>query len=149
VRQRVALVRDVELLDGSILENVQLDRFEVTRHAVRRALYVSGLLQHVLALPEGIHTPLAAAQLTPQQEKQLLLARALAGQPGLLVIDGLLDQFSGRALREAQQRLGETTQAPTIIILTNRTEIADQCHKQLVVNRGEGSHEPTGTEGVG
>jgi ABC-type bacteriocin/lantibiotic exporter with double-glycine peptidase domain len=134
LRRLVALVRRVDVVDGTILENVRLMRPEVSRLSIRKALHVVGLLNNILTLPDGLHTHISEAQLSPQQEKQLMLARALVGQPALLVIDGLLDSFDAASIMQFFQRLNEwTDEKPTMLVLTNRKRVWSCCESQLQV----------------
>lgn len=99
VRRHVAFVRGPEIVPGSIADNVALGRPYVTPTEVRAALDAVGLTGEVLALPAGVSTPLYAggAPLSQGQVRRLMLARALAGRPRLLLIDETLDGLETHA----------------------------------------------------
>lgn len=143
VRRVVSLVRSVELIDGDLLDNIQLERTDVSRWSVRRALEISGLLPYVLTLPDGLHTKLKDACLSAQQEKQLMLARALAGRPGLIVIDGLLDQFDEMTLANVfTQFANHKDELPTLLLLTNRKQVVESADRRFVLNVHDSSVVP-------
>lgn len=93
LRRHVALVQDVEVIAGSVAENVRMGREWVNPGDVRRSLAAVGLLDTVTHLPEGLHTRLnpIGSPLSHCQTIRLVVARALAGGPRLLVLDGTLD----------------------------------------------------------
>lgn len=122
LRQCVALVRDIEVFEGSLAENVHLERPNVNTHDVRDALDFVGLLDEVLRLPEGLKTELNATgyPLTPTQLRKLMLARAIVGNPRLLLIDGALDAFPDADAHMLATRLCERQHNWTLVIVTGR-----------------------------
>jgi putative ABC transport system ATP-binding protein len=95
LRRHVALVRDLEVFEGTVAENVRLGRPDVSVENIRNALASVGLLDDVLRLPRQLDTPLTSSGglLTTTQLHRLMLARACAGSPRLLLIDGTLDRL--------------------------------------------------------
>lgn len=91
--QEAALARGVDIVHGTVEENVALGRGGAARLEVRRALARVGLSEAVRGLPDGLETVLGptGSPLSNSQALRLMLARALAGSPRLVVIDGLLD----------------------------------------------------------
>lgn len=128
-RRMVALVRDVEFVEASILENLSLQRQEVGRVESRNALTKVGLIQDIQTLPHGIQTVLRpdGSPLSPYQLRLLMLARAIAARPHLLVIDGLLDAFDTETIASLQQSLLSTHTPWTTVIFTERQDVAAGC----------------------
>lgn len=146
VRQVVALVRDVEILDASLAENVHLSRPDVTAADVRRLLTHAGLLNHRDDGLHGLEAVQSAKSWSPEtrldfrgrplsdcQQRRLMIARALAGNPGLLLIDGLLDTFPPDEARALLERLRADRSRLTILLATARPELAAQCDRSLVL----------------
>lgn len=69
------------------------------------------------------------------QLQRLMLARAIVGQPDLLVIDGLLDGLSQQELHQVLSLLQRHQQAWMVIVATRFQHIAQQC--QQVIMLGE------------
>lgn len=138
LRQRVAVVRSVELFAGSILENVTLGREHVTYEAVTAALRQVGLLDDLLALPDGLTTRLhpQGRPLSHRQACRLMVARAIVDAPGILVLDGILDQLD----IDEQARLAAEIFAPsapwTLLCISERPDVLAQCTS--VVTMGDG-----------
>lgn len=121
LRQRVALVRRDEILSATIEENVRMARAEVGHDEAREALRATGLLEEVLAMPEGMSTPLllGGRPLSRIQRLRLVLARAIAGRPGILLLDEVLDGLEPSAL-DALAPVLFGPQAPWTIFVISR-----------------------------
>jgi len=127
LRRAVALVRDVEVFEGSVAQNIHLERPDVSPTAVREVLQAVGLLDEMLALPRGLETPLncTGAPLTRGQLHKLMLARAIVGRPSLLLIDGALDGLSDADLKRLMELLCGANRSWTLILTTGRKAIAE------------------------
>ncbi len=128
LRRRVALARDNELFVGSIAENIHVGRTDIPSEALHDALEEVGLIEDVLTAPHGLETVLAAggAPLRGHQRTKLLLARAIAGRPGVLIIDGLLDLLPDFEALDILERLADPAHAWTLIVITARPSIAER-----------------------
>ncbi len=128
LRRHVALIRNVEILAGTIEENIHLGRTNVDGAVIREALRTVGLHDEVAALPEGLGTVLFSdgAPLSDSQQVRLMIARAIAGQPKLLVIDGLLDRLPSELLDPLLSNLQSHTITGTLLILTGRLDLASR-----------------------
>lgn len=144
LRRRVALARDVEFFEGTISENIHLERPSVSSSDVNSVLDQLGVLDELLMLPDGLGTKLAAngGSLSSSQLRRLMLARSIVGQPGLILIDGLLDGFSDAELEEVGAALGSLKNECTIIVATGQQRVADLCTRTLSVELSSGD---TGT----
>ncbi len=138
LRRRVSLVRGCEVFQGSVAENVHLARPEITLNTIRDALEQVGLLDGVLRLPEGIETDLtsAGAPLTENQLRRLMLARAIVGRPGLLLIDGVLDTLPDEEAEKLMRTLCDPLQPWTLLIVTSRASLHQQCTRVVELQPG-------------
>lgn len=124
-RRQVALLRGIETFSGSIAENVHLDRDGVDSQRVRESLAAVGLWEDILRLPDGILTHLhpSGCVLSDDQLRRLMLARAIAGQPRLLLIDRLLDGLPDQQLPLVLDALQQLQPLTTIVLVTGREEL--------------------------
>jgi ABC-type bacteriocin/lantibiotic exporter with double-glycine peptidase domain len=133
LRQRVELVRGVEVFEGTVEDNVRMGRDSLDRAAIHRALEVVGLTDEIAAMPDGIHTKLATggSPLSPGEAQLLVLARAIVAEPGLLLIDQTLDRvFPHDRERLLSALLGP--QAPwTAIVVSNDPVVIAHCSDRL------------------
>jgi ATP-binding cassette subfamily C protein EexD len=133
------LPQDVELLDGTVNENIA--RFgEIDPDKVVAAARVTGIHDMVLHLPEGYETRLAGSggALSAGQQQRVALARALYGDPQVIVLDepnSNLDQAGDAALLAALARLKQAGR--TVIVVTHRTNVLNQVDKILMLVNGQ------------
>lgn len=119
LRGAVGVLERAELLDGTVDQNLTLDRVDLPAEARWAALRAVGLEEVVRALPQGLHTPLGEGGL-PLSELgalRLCLARVMLARPRLLLLDGVLDRFPSES-RDAL--LDALTAGPWTLVLTTR-----------------------------
>lgn len=139
LRSRLALVSRVETVEDSLLENLRLGRSGIGLDEARRALEAVGLLEELALLPEALaDTELGpnAAPLSHTQALRLLMARAMLGRPGLLVLDGSLDGLD-EDLRERVLGALCAEDAPwTLLVLTRLPQVAALCGRVMRLEGG-------------
>lgn len=139
LRSHVALVGEVELFEGSIAENVHLRRAGLTSAEARAALDQVGLLESFLHLPDSLETRINASgePLSKTQKNLLMLARAIAGEPELLLIDGVLDHLSDESLAMVLPVLLDKRRNWTVIVATGRQLIARRFERTIDLTTAE------------
>lgn len=136
--RRVAFVpQHPALITGTVAENVAFFR-DVDDERVRAALRLAHLLDEVEALPDGIHTRLGADDraLSGGQRQRLTIARALAGDPEVVVLDeptSALDAISEEAIRRTLDELREDR---VVIVVAHRYSTLRSCSRILVLRDG-------------
>jgi len=85
-----------------------------------------------------VHTTLQAhgAPLSSGEARRLMFARAIAGRPGLLVIDGALDAFDRATAQEILRVLLDRDAPWTLVVLTQHEEIAARCEATFTLRNG-------------
>ncbi|MFK3815651.1 type I secretion system permease/ATPase [Pseudomonas sp. NPDC089407] len=132
------LPQDVELFEGSIAENIA--RFaEVDSDAVIRAARSSGVHEMILRFPQGYDTRLAAdgSPLSGGQKQRIALARALYGEPNLVVLDepnANLDDVGEKALVDALAEL--KARGATVILISHRPNVLCAVDQILMLRDG-------------
>ena len=121
----VAVVRRAEIFEGTIFDNVAMGRSFVGRDEARKALRAVGLERLYDDYPLGLDTPLPSdAQFLGKSAAILLtIARAVAGNPRLLVLDGAFDAL-GDAARSAAWK-GIADRPWTILVTTSHRELVE------------------------
>ena len=132
------LPQDIELFDGTIAENIA--RFgEINSDQVIAAAKKAGMHEMILRFPRGYDTPIgeAGSALSGGQRQRIALARALYGDPALIVLDepnSNLDEAGEQALvRAVMQSKSENR---TVVLITHRTSIIGIADSMLVLREG-------------
>jgi ABC-type bacteriocin/lantibiotic exporter with double-glycine peptidase domain len=143
LRRHVALIRSVEVIAGSLEENVHFGRSEVDSAQIRLALQLAALHDEVASLSDGLHCVLTndGGPLSGSQQARLMIARALAGRPKLLVIDGLVDQLPDDLLNRLLANLLGTETGSTLLVFTGREDVAKRFPRTVTLID---HHETTG-----
>ncbi|HJR29394.1 MAG TPA: ATP-binding cassette domain-containing protein, partial [Pseudomonas sp.] len=132
------LPQDIELFEGSVSENIA--RFaEVDSEKVVLAAKSAGVHEMILLLPDGYDTVIGSdgVMLSGGQRQRIGLARALYGNPRLIILDepnSNLDEVGDRALAVAIQQLKLT--GATVFVITHRTNIVSQLDRLMVMSDG-------------
>lgn len=133
------LPQEVELFTGTIAENIARMN-EVDSDAVIRAAELAGVHKLILNLPKGYDTPIdeRGAALSGGQRQRVGLARAMYGDPKIVVLDepnSNLDEEGETGLIKAIQHL--KSQAATIILVTHKPAILGIADKILMMQQGQ------------
>jgi ATP-binding cassette subfamily C exporter for protease/lipase len=132
------LPQDVELFEGSIAENIA--RFgEIDSEAVILAAKQAGVHEMILRLPQGYDTVLSTdgGSLSGGQKQRIGLARALYGDPSLIVLDepnASLDDLGEAALVQAIADLKRRQK--TLVLISHRPTILNMVDKVLMLREG-------------
>ncbi len=132
------LPQDIELLDGTIAENIARFGF-IDSEAVVKAARRAGVHEMILALPNGYESKLEGHfTLSAGQRQRVALARALYGDPKVVILDepnSNLDEAGNAALLKALTELRQLSS--TVIIVTHRHNILEQMDRVLVLVDGK------------
>lgn len=133
------LPQDVELFDGTIAENIA--RFsEVDSEKVIAAAQCAGLHEMILRFPQGYDTPIgeAGSMLSGGQRQRIALARAVYGDPALIVLDepnANLDDAGEAALMSTVGQL--KAKGKTVFLITHRPGAIGAADWLLLLKDGE------------
>jgi ABC-type protease/lipase transport system fused ATPase/permease subunit len=96
----------------------------------------------ILGLPHGYDTVVdpAAALLSPGQRQRIALARALYGDPRLLVLDEPNSNLDGAGEVALAEALKGLRGAVTVVVVTHRTSLVQHMDKMLVLEAGKVQH---------
>ena len=139
--------QDVELFPGSVAENIaRLGAVDSARvvQAARRA----GVHELILALPDGYDTPVDphSAVISPGQRQRIALARALYGEPKLVILDEPNSNLDGAGEQALAETLKSLRGQVTVIVVTHRSTLIQHVDKMLVLDAGKAQHYGTTAE---
>jgi ABC-type multidrug transport system fused ATPase/permease subunit len=145
--KRVALVsQDTCVFHSTVFENVTFGRTGFSREQVERAARVAHAHEFIESLPQGYDTTVGerGMRLSGGQQQRLAIARAVLGEPDILVLDeatSALDNLSEVAVQHALQ---EAARGKTVIQVAHRLSTVEASDKIAVLEAGrvveEGAH---------
>ena len=148
LRSRLGLVLQEDFLfAGTVRENLEMERPEVSDEALQEALATSSAGRLIERLPQGLESEVAERGATfSTGERQLLaIARALAGRPDVVVLDeatASVDSGTEAAIEAATANLLSGRSA---LVVAHRLSTIRSSHEILVMHRGRiaerGTHE--------
>ena len=134
------LAQKAELFEGTVGENISRFRDNVQPEAIIRAAQIAGFHEFILSLPEGYNAQLGpnGVMLSVGQIQRLALARAVFGDPCLIVLDepnSNLDTEGDKALNGAVQYMRSINK--TVIIISHRPTAMAAVNKVLMLKGGQ------------
>ena len=133
--------QDVELFPGTVAENIArlgtVDSAKIVRAAQRAHVH-----EMILSLPEGYDTPVdpSGALLSPGQRQRIALARALYGEPKLLILDEPNSNLDGAGENALAATLAGLRGEVTVVVVTHRNTLIQHVDKMLVLEAGRTQH---------
>ncbi len=133
--------QDVELFPGRVGHNIaRLGKVDGAKVVV--AAKQANVHELILSLPDGYDTMIepGSALLSPGQRQRIALARALYGDPRLIILDEPNSNLDGAG----EVALGQTLKAlrgkVTVVVVTHRTTLVQHIDKLLVLEGGRAKH---------
>lgn len=130
------LISEIEIFEGTLIDNIRIGRPLLTERHIRKILTEVGLEYLTVRLPDGLQTRLlpSGVPLSKTEQIQLMIARAIACQPSLLVIDGLVDSLPDESYEQVIKALLSEDRPGTLILATGRKTIANRFKKQIAID---------------
>lgn len=145
-RQIGVVLQDNMLFARSIRENIALVDPGTPIEAVMQAAKMAGAHEFILELPEGYDTVVGehGASLSGGQRQRIAIARALIGNPRILIFDEATSALDYESERIIQQNMQAICKGRTVIIIAHRLSAVRDANRILVMDRGQiveqGSH---------
>lgn len=137
MRKRIGFVGDAnEIFEGTIEENVRMGRAYVSHKDIRAALNLAQLTEDIARLPDGLSTSLVASgkNLSRGQVQRLLIARAVAHRPSLLILDEAFTGIDEKTKLAIVDRLMHSENPWTLIDISHDAEVVKRSDQVYVLS---------------
>jgi ABC-type multidrug transport system fused ATPase/permease subunit len=147
LRRQIGVVeQEPVLLPTSVRENIAWGRptaadSEIVEAAARAgALEIRGLD----VLDEDVRVGEDGTLLSGGQRQRIVVARALLGNPSLLILDEPTNHLDEAAVAKLLETLGDLDPAPAVLIITHDIAVAAQARRQYLLSGGRVVNTRTG-----
>ena len=130
--------QEPRLLTGTVRENIRFFRPWVTDAAVERAAREAALEPDLAGWAEGLDRDAgpAGAALSGGQRQRIALARALAGDPALVVLDEPTSALDAHAEAAVRATLAALRGRATAVVIAHRLSTIRACDRVVVMRDG-------------
>ena len=138
-RDRIALAgQDVDLLDGTIRQNLTLGSPDASADEIERALRQSNSTDFMRGLPAGLDAQAGprGRNLSGGQRQRIGLARAFARRPDLLILDEATNAVDNVTEAEILQAIDALAGSCTILVIAHRMGTVRRADRVIVLDAG-------------
>jgi subfamily B ATP-binding cassette protein HlyB/CyaB len=146
-RQVGVVLQENVLFNRSVRDNIALADPSIPTELVMAAAQLSGAHDFILELPNGYDTIVGerGASLSGGQRQRIAIARALIGDPRILIFDEATSALDYESERVIQDNMRRIAQGRTVLIIAHRLSTVRRADRILTLERGrlveEGSHD--------
>jgi ATP-binding cassette, subfamily B, multidrug efflux pump len=148
LRRRFGLVlQDVFLFAGSVADNISLGDGRITRDRIEAAARAAGADRFIARLPGGMAADVRerGSALSSGERQLLSVARALARDPAILILDEATSSVDTESERRFQEALDQLLEGRTALVIAHRLSTIRRVDRILVLHHGrvveEGPHD--------
>ncbi len=135
------------IFNRSIKENIALGRPDATIEEIKEAARIAKIHDFIKRLPMGYETPVGerGVTLSGGQRQRIAIARALVGNPKILLLDDPVSNLDAETEKALVEDLKDILRDKTAIIVTQRPSLVGIADRIIVLEDGrvveEGTHE--------
>jgi ATP-binding cassette subfamily C protein LapB len=132
------LSQDIELLRGSIRENIAYKDLHVTDDQLLRAAEICGVDSFVKQLPLGFDTQVgeSGGLLSGGQRQAIALGRAVLMDEPVLILDEPTNSFDNTTESIVKQNLYQYSRDRTLVLVTHKAPMLDLVERLIVMDQG-------------
>ena len=137
-RQLGVVLQENFLFNRSIRENIALSDPGMGLEHVIQAAQLAGAHDFILQLPEGYDTRIGEAgrTLSGGQRQRIAIARALIGNPRILILDEATSALDYESEYAVMQNMQAICKGRTVLIIAHRLSTVRRAHRIVVIEKG-------------
>jgi ATP-binding cassette, subfamily B, bacterial HlyB/CyaB len=139
LRQQVGVVdQDTFLFGSTIRENISLSHSEATFEEIITAATLAGADEFIQKLPMGYETQIGegGGLLSGGQRQRIAIARALLGNPQLLILDEATSHLDTESERIIQKNFNQILKGRSTLVIAHRLSTVRNADLILVLDKG-------------
>jgi ATP-binding cassette subfamily B protein len=139
LRSQIGVVdQDTFLFGSTVSENIGIGHPEATLADIKLAAQLAGADLFIEQLPQGYETQIGegGGMLSGGQRQRLAIARALLGNPSLLILDEATSHLDAESERIIQTNFSQILQGRTTLVIAHRLSTVRQADLILVLDQG-------------
>lgn len=131
-------LQKTRLFKGSLKDNITLGRKSLTDKDIDEALISSCSDDVVASKEEGLDYVISdgGAGLSGGQKQRIGIARALAGKPGLLILDDSTSALDWGTEKRLLNNIGSAEYKPTVILISQKVRTCMNCDRIILMDDG-------------
>ena len=136
-RRKIGYIpQSIYLFDGTVAENVAFGS-EPEEDRIRRALQMANIWDFLEA-KEGVHTTVGEGgiQLSGGQQQRIGIARALYGDPDVLVLDEATSALDTETEAKIMDEIYRVSANKTLIVIAHRLSTVERCDRKIRLENG-------------
>jgi subfamily B ATP-binding cassette protein HlyB/CyaB len=148
LRRQIGIVpQETFLFRATIHANIALTMMHATREQVEAAAHLAGAHEFIGRLPDGYDTLVEerGVNLSGGEKQRIAIARALMGNPRILIFDEATSAVDHETERVIQERMREIVRGRTVLIIAHRLAALRNCDRIIAIEHGriteQGTHE--------
>lgn len=141
------VLQDTWLFKGTVKENIRYGNENATDEDITEAAKAAQIYDYIMSLPQGFDTVLTeeGSNISQGQRQLLTIARAIAADPKILILDEATSSVDTKTEQLIQQAMNKLMEGRTSFVIAHRLSTIKNADNILVMKKGaiveQGTHE--------